>query len=322
MAFLCAGLMVAVQIINPNQNSVEEFEQLSNNDSSTQPYSAANGSDLAPASAVEAAPIDDLTDRLANMVSDELIEAADHPLEPVLVMAQEGLKRMAQSTRDYTATIVSQVTEGETIHPERRIFCKIRHAQTVAQGTALAGREKPFSIYLKMLQPDSIAGQEAIWVDGQNNNKLIAHATGLLNIKRVYLDPTGTMAMQGNLHPIYDIGFLNLIEKMVEAGQRDLKHADCSVALTRDVEVGGRTCTVIEIKHAKRAEHFDFHIAKIYIDQQQDTLIGYEGFLWPKKEGDPPVLKEKYFYTNLKLNVGFTDEDFSPDNKAYNYPSW
>ncbi len=318
LIFLGAGVLVAVQIINPSDQSIKEFEQLA--------IGAASEKALLDSSeaeeALEANGIDDLAGRLANMVSDDVIDAASHPLEPVLKMAEEGVRRMNRQINDYTATIVSQVTIGNTLQPEKRIFCKIRHPKTVDSGLALPGQEVPFSVYLKMLAPSSIAGQEAIWVKGKHDDKLVGHTTGMLNVKRAYLVPTGVMAMKGNLHPIYEIGFLNLVKKMREVGARDLQNSDCSVTVTRDVSVGKRTCTLIEIKHEQPDPKFEFHIAKIYIDQKRDVLIGYEGFLWPAKEGDPPPLKEKYFYTDLKINVGLTDDDFSPDNKSYDYPSW
>ena len=308
---------MAVQMINPTDQSVAEFERLEIGSPSDE---IPLGTDVPDESAEPT--IDDLEGRIANMVSDELIESASHPLEPVLKLADEGVRRMDRQINDYTATIVSQVTIGKTLQPEKRIFCKIRHPKTVEAGSALPGQEVPFSVYLKMLAPGSIAGQEAIWVKGQNDDKLIGHTTGFLNVKRAYLDPAGSIAMQGNLHPIYDIGFLNLVKKMGAVGRRDLQYPDCSVTVTRDVSVGDQTCTLIEIKHAQQDPKFEFHIAKIYIDQSRDVLVGYEGFLWPEKEGDPPRLKEKYFYTDLEINVGLTDDDFSPGNKEYDYPAW
>ena len=318
LAFLGAGVLVAVQMINPADQSVAEFEQLEIGAVAEEISLDVDAAD----EDLEVSGIDDLEGRLANMVGEELIEAASHPLEPVLKMAEEGGRRMNRKINDYTATIVSQVTINNTLQPEKRIFCKIRHPKTVEAGMALPGQEVPLSVYLKMLAPDSIAGQEAIWVKGQNNDKLIGHTTGFLNVKRAYIDPAGPIAMQGNLHPIYEIGFLNLVKKMREVGSRDLQYPDCSVTVTRDVSVGDRTCTLIEIKHTQKDPKFEFHVAKIYIDQRRDVLVGYEGFLWPEKEGDPPKLKEKYFYTDVKLNVGLTDKDFSPDNKSYDYPGW
>jgi hypothetical protein len=37
----------------------------------------------------------------------------------------------------------------------------------------------------------------------------------------------------------------------------------------------------------------------------------------PASLGGPPELLEEYNYVDLKLNNGFTDQDFSIDNPAY-----
>ena len=78
------------------------------------------------------------------------------------------------------------------------------------------------------------------------------------------------------------------------------------------------TC-MLEIAHPEKQDRFEFYKARIYIDER-DLPIAYESFLWPEAEGEDPPLLEKYYYTNLKVNVGFDDADFDPDNEAYKFP--
>ena len=313
LGFLIAGVLFAVRMGDTPKAEEIQFQELEIG-AGKKPVADA-GDPPNEAGSIDGAD-DKLAGRLANMVSEAAIESANHPLEPLLELADEGLKRVDETISDYTATIVSQVRIDDELQPKKQIFCKIRHAKETEI------KKTPFSVYLKMLSPDSVAGQEVIWVDGQNKNKLIAHASGMLNVKRVYLEPTGSMAMQGNLHPINNIGFRNLISKMGQVGRRDIQYEDCVVNITRDVTVNGRNCTLVQIKHETKQPHFDFHVVKIYIDQELDVLLGYEGYQWPNKDGEAPVLIEKYFYTDLKINVGLNDEDFSPSNKDYQFPAW
>ena len=83
----------------------------------------------------------------------------------------------------------------------------------------------------------------------------------------------------------------------------------------------GRKCVMLEVMHPVQREHFEFHVARIYLDQELEIPIAYEGFSWPEEEGGEPVLEEKYFYTELKLNVGLQDSDFDPSNPSYDYPA-
>ena len=254
---------------------------------------------------------------IEDLISTSLIEAAEHPLDPVLAVAQLSMDEIDQQIDDYSCVITSQVFIDGRLDKERRMRAKIRHAHEKD------GQANPFSVYLDFLSPRSVVGQEVIWVDGQNDGKLVAHAaSGFIRLKRMHLTPDGPMAMRGSKYPIWDIGFRNLIAKMYEIGCCDRNDDDCQVSVTPGVKVEGRPCTLIEIKHEQEKESFQFHLAKIYVDNERKIPIGYEGYAWPPATGGEPVLMEKFYYTDMNLNVGLKDLDFDPDNPAYRYPSW
>ena len=52
-----------------------------------------------------------------------------------------------------------------------------------------------------------------------------------------------------------------------------------------------------------------------------DPPVRYAAYGWPAVPGGEPQLLEEYTYFNITLNVGLTDEDFSPDNPNYNFPA-
>lgn len=250
-------------------------------------------------------------------INQGIIDRADHPLGPVIDVARDILASIDSSIHDYTATMTSQVFVDEVLQPEKYLFVKIRHEQKSEDGTKI-----PFAAYTKFLKPQNAAGQEALWVEGENDGKLIAHAAGLLNLKRVYLDPNGAMAMKGNRYPIQDIGFRNLIAKIVDHADHDLHQPECQVTLTRGVDVNGRVCTMLEVTHAEQSPDVDFHLARFYLDDERNIPIAFEAYLWPAVEGGDPPLLEKYFYSDIQLNAGLTDADFDPANEEYNYPAW
>lgn len=253
---------------------------------------------------------------ITSIISQERIDAADHPFDPLLKVADLCLAKIDRDIRDYTATLVSQVRVDGKLMEEKYLMCKIRHAR------AAGDREIPFSVYTLFLKPQSNVGKEAIWVDGWHEGNLVAHTTGLLNFKRYYLPPDGSIAMRGNRYPIREIGFRNLLAKMVKIGAKDRKHGECIVTVERNVKINDRICTMLKVVHPNQRDHFEYHIAKIYIDDERNIPIAYEGYLWPENEGDDPPLLEKYFYTNVQLNVGLTDEDFDAGNEEYHYPSY
>jgi hypothetical protein len=265
--------------------------------------------------------------RLTETISMKMIADADHPLEPLLDLARLGIEYIDENVQDYSATIVSRVRIGRRLGSERAMKVKIRHQRGSATQEAdaeIATDEtfEPFSVYTKFLKPRSLVGREAIWIEGENEGLILAHLTGLLNVKTFHVDPVSPQAMSGSRHPIYKVGVRNLIVQMIDYGKNDMKYQECEVTIERNVVVDGHACTMLKIVHPKYRDHFEFHIAKIYLDDERQIPIGYEGFLWPERAGQEPPLLERYFYRNIELNVGLTDEDFDSKNKNYEYPTW
>ena len=253
---------------------------------------------------------------LPDRISQRVIDQAEHPFDPLLIVARTCLETIDRDIRDYSATLISQVRVKGELMPPRKLACKIRHPSDDPSDLV------PFSVYTRFKEPTRIAGQEAIWVEGWNEGNLVAHLTGLANVKRFYLAPESSYAMEGNRYPIYEIGFRNLLAKMVEVGLRDREHGECQVTVKKNLEIDGRPCTMLEVQHPVKRDHFEFHIARIYIDDEREFPLGYEGYLWPKEEGGEPELLEKYFYTEVQTNVGLQDIDFDPANEKYSFPSW
>lgn len=246
----------------------------------------------------------------------EAIEAAEHPLIPALEVAKLGLANIEENVQDYEAVVIKQALVRGKLTDLEHMKIKIRHARELEDGTKI-----PFSVYTRFLSPNSVVGQEAIYVDGWFDGKLIAHMKpGLLNLAKIPLDPNGPIAMKDTIYPITMLGIKNLIKEMLVKGTRDLEHGECEVTFNRDVLIDGRKCMLLQITHPVKRDHFEFHIAKIYVDLEYQIPVAYEGFLWPEEEGGEPQLLEKYIYTELKINVGLEDSDFDPDNEEYDYP--
>lgn len=237
-----------------------------------------------------------------------------HPLDPALKIARERLQAMNENVRDYTATIIKRERIGGKLTDYQYLFAKIRHPQTENGRTTT-----PFSVYLKYLGPRKMKGREVIWVEGRNQNKLIAHEAGLVGLFRVYLKPDSVLAMRNNRYPINKIGFKNLVEELIAKAEQDRQHGDCVVHFYDDAKVDDRRCMMIEVIHPERSHQFDFHRAQIFIDHELKIPIRYAAWSWPQREREPLVLEEEYTYREVKLNVGLTDRDFDPDNPEYNY---
>ena len=241
---------------------------------------------------------------------------APHPLDRAVDIAETSLVEMQSNVRDYTAILQKREQINGVISPPSFMSVKVRCPRTLADGTQV-----PFSIYMKFLKPKEAAGREVIWVKGQNEGKLIAHeAGGLLGMRRFYLDPDGFLAMKGQRYPIYDAGLENLVIKLIEKAERDRAAGPCEVNYRDGAEINKRSCSLIELIHDDRGSGFDFHKAQVFLDDELNLPVRYVAYDWPETAGGKPKLIEEYTYYNVKVNVGLTDKDFSPDNKKYRYP--
>jgi hypothetical protein len=239
-----------------------------------------------------------------------------HPLDPALEMANESLKIIEKEFDDYTCRIIKQERIRGELQPQEFMDAKIR-CRKVQDGKVTV----PLSVYLKFVSPANVAGREVVWVERQNNNKLRAHEGGAAGrfLPSVWLDPDGTLAMRGQLHPIYDIGIENLVIKLIERGQKERKFGECQVEFVPGAKINGRVCTVLKVMHPTPRPHFEFYRAEIFIDDELKVPVRYAAYLWPAKPGDPEPVIEAYTYLNIKKNVGLTAADFDSQNPNYNF---
>ena len=222
--------------------------------------------------------------------------ATAHPLDGEITHARQRLAAMQQNIQDYSCVFTKREQVDGKLLPYEQIFMKVRH--------------NPFSVYMYFLGPEDVKGQQVVYVEGQNDGKMVAQPIGLKGkFGPYYLDPNGPFAMDGQRYPITNAGFVNLTKQLITEGMRDRQFSQCEVKQYKGAKVAGRTCTVTEIIHPQLPQ-FEFHKARIFVDDELNIPIRFESYLWPTQPGGPPPVLEEYTYTNLKFNNGFTDADF------------
>jgi Protein of unknown function (DUF1571) len=248
--------------------------------------------------------------------SAESTAPAPHPLDSALELAHNGLAAMRENIRDYNAILVKRECVDGVIGDANYMRIKIRNPRTSEDGSTV-----PFSVYMKFLKPKNVSGREVIYVEGQNDNKLIAHETGIITgMKTFHLDPSGWLAMKGNRHPITEAGLENLVIKLIEKAERDKAAGQCKVDYRQGAKINGRTCTMIEVIHDEKRAPYEFHKAQVFIDDELQIPIRYSAWDWPPSPGAESTLIEEYTYVQVEINVGLTDADFDPLNEEYAFP--
>jgi hypothetical protein len=233
----------------------------------------------------------------------------EHPLDPAIRFAKDSLNRLHATIDDYSCTIVKQERINGELYPQEYMYAEIRNRKVEGQQVIT-----PFSVYLYFLRPEKIKGREVVYVEGWNDGNLAAHEANFLKIAGVVnLRPDSAMAMRGNRYPITEIGIENLIAKLIEKAERDRQYEECTVQVKEGVKINGQGCTLLEVVHPVQRPHFDFHIARVYIDDSLQLPVRYEAWVWPTVAGGQPELLECYTYLNLKTNLKLEDKNFRPD---------
>lgn len=250
----------------------------------------------------------------ANNVSLGRPLTAEHPIDPALQIAVNSLNHVRSNVSDYTAVFIKRCRVNGDLPPLQFAKMKIKNRRTEGQDIV-----QPLSVYLDFLEPKAVKGREVIWVENKNEGKLLVHQGGLARFLTVRVDPDGPLAMRGQRYSIRQIGIENLLRQIIQTGLNDRKYEDCQVAIRKNVKFGNSVCTVIEIEHTEKADHFRFHRAQVFFDDKLQMPVRYKAWTWPTSADGEPVLDEEYNYMRLQVNVGLEEIDFDENNPNYRF---
>jgi hypothetical protein len=237
-----------------------------------------------------------------------------HPLKAALQWAVDGRKRIQREIKDYTCLLIKRERVDGHLGDRQFMFAKVRHARRAARG------DVPFGVYLKFYSPDNVVGREVLYVDGQNDGKIVARNGGQrFAFITTTIKPDSALALRDNRYPITQIGFENLIAQLVEVARDEIISDGSDVKYFKGAKVDGRECIGIEVQAREESEDSRFFLARVFIDRELQIPIHYEAFDWPEEEGGEPILLEQYTYRNVRINVGLTDNDFRRDNPRYGF---
>ena len=194
------------------------------------------------------------------------------------------------------------------------------------QVMSLKCRHHPFSVYLVWQIGD--VGREAIYVEGKNNGKLIAHDGGWKSRLPAFSMLTdGSLAMKDARCPITTAGLLCLTEAMLATHLNDLKcsnFASCEIDPHRRFD--GRPCLMFTTKYKSAEISPTYRKSITLIDHEWNLPVQTQHFEWcitgktmSDKELDRATIIESYSFTDIKLGCQLTDRDFERTNQEYHF---
>jgi len=166
--------------------------------------------------------------------------------------------------------------------------------------------KRPSRYYMKWPK-DKI---EAIYAEGKYSNKMVIHGGLLFKFVSIAVKPEAALKYNRHTMPEADIG--RILSIMEANYQRSLANKDADVTIEREELLGERKTWRIKAVFPPDKGYYG-HIVNLNIDKELVLPIRIEVFGWKQE------LLEKYYYEDLQLNVGLTEEDFDPQNKQYSF---
>jgi hypothetical protein len=209
----------------------------------------------------------------------------------------ELLNRAEEKTalvHDYTLTLTKQERVDGILHPAEVLFVKWK---------------RPFMIYLKFISGKN-RGREIIYVEGGNNNKMIVSPGGVLGALSLKVSPESSIARRGNRHSITEAGMPSTLRRITDEIRHGMKTpgSEMSVVYVGEESFGGDRCIHFIIMRGSYAERTDVYI--------YEDLLLVRAVMSFDESGR---LLESFEYSDVRVNVGLTEEDFNPENKAYDF---
>ncbi|MCX5675473.1 MAG: DUF1571 domain-containing protein [Planctomycetota bacterium] len=221
--------------------------------------------------------------------------AARDPLEFLRI----ALKWSDERVLDYTCRFQKQDKIGGTLAKTETMQMKFR--------------AKTFSVYLKWVG-DVSAGQEALYVEGANDGKVAARPPGIVGVflRKVMLDPTGKTALKHSRRPLTFAGMANMLRLAIPQCERARDNGDLTLTYEGLRNLEGRPTYVFK-RILPQKHDYPCPVLILYVDRQFMVCVRTDAYDW---DG---TLLSQYIYTDLVINPGLKDEDFSVDNREYGF---
>ncbi len=145
----------------------------------------------------------------------------------------------------------------------------------------MQGSRTPFSIYCRWLQPDK--GREALFVDGENDNMILSHHTGLSRVLALgtqRIAPDHPNARRGARMSIRELGIGALISRLNDHWEFERKQSDVKVRFDA-AKLNDRPCIVVSITHQPGTnEKFTYQIQRVFIDRIEQLPVRVEHYAY------------------------------------------
>jgi hypothetical protein len=239
---------------------------------------------------------------------DQASDPTLHPLQHAVQYATSHAAYIRQHVHDYTCQLVKRERIDGDLQAYRLADVK------VLCGHRSQGRT---SVLMEFKAPKSHRGRTVLFVEGQNDGKVLVRkgGSGMFRGVELELNPHGPVAQRESNYPISEIGFDRIMDRLIQLIKDDIERdpaaANTKVSYFRKAKVKDRICTHVQVVHPRKSTGLQFHQASLFIDDELHVPIRLVVYGWRSAKEEKLPLLEEYNYVNLRLNVGLTNDLFA-----------
>ena len=184
------------------------------------------------------------------------------------------------------------------------------------QQVAVRFRQRPFSVDLSWQAnrrgADRVCYVVGRWPDGRGLERALVEPAGLTGVlvPRTMLPITGRLLGEAARYPIDEFGFGHTLRRLVHFGELAQDEPGYALEYCGPAMVDGRPCYVLRriLPDTEPGLVYPNRVVVVYIDQQWLVPTACVEFA----DLEAMQLIGAYILTNVRFNVGLTDDDFAP----------
>lgn len=221
--------------------------------------------------------------------------------DPYLI-ARMSRERYENEVRDYSCVFVKQELIDGKLRPAEEISVRFRREPTSIYMTWLRNEDKT----RRCLYVDSPE-----FVDSRGRKFALVEPAGMLVrllVSKVEIPIHGRMASQASRRPIDEFGFGATLDLLERYNMKAERHGVLDFRYSGEGEVDGRPTYILERRLPYPGPNNEFPDAKLLIEFDQEWLLPVSVKSYADLEGKQ--LLGSYVFTQVRLNPGFSDQDF------------
>ena len=223
-------------------------------------------------------------------------------------LLKESLKwYKGKPVKDYTCTLVKREV--------------IRGSLRKEQTTKVKFLQNPFSVAISWIKNPPL-GDRVLYVAGKYKNKkgrsqmLVRPKGGIAQFfagKSVLRLPNSKDAMRETLRPVTMFGLENCAKSLLEVYDAAIKAGKCTQKYGGITMVGGRKCVVL-VRTLPYKKQYPAKTTYVCLDVKSLQPLRVVGYGWKEE------FLCNYEYHDIKMNVGLTGKDFTPQANGIESP--